>query len=121
MPGSDLSFYKLDYRGQRFFPLTQSTAFRFHAELGYGDSYGSTSELPFYEHYYAAALIQSVVLKTPALARAVRRAIFQAVGLIKMAVIPTRIRIPCHSVATYWFKVGLSICSRCHSSRISVS
>lgn len=53
VPGSDLSFYKLDYRGQRFFPLTQSTAFRFHAELGYGDSYGSTSELPFYEHYYA--------------------------------------------------------------------
>lgn len=48
-----MSFYKLDYRGQRFFPLTQSTAFRFHAEMGYGDSYGSTSELPFYEHYYA--------------------------------------------------------------------
>ncbi|CAD5108288.1 outer membrane protein assembly factor BamA [Zestomonas carbonaria] len=53
IPGSDLSFYKLDYRGQIFAPLTQNTALRFHTELGYGDSYGSTAELPFYEHYYA--------------------------------------------------------------------
>ncbi|WP_026146527.1 outer membrane protein assembly factor BamA [Zestomonas thermotolerans] len=53
LPGSDLSFYKLDYRGQIFAPLTQNTALRFHTELGYGDSYGSTAELPFYEHYYA--------------------------------------------------------------------
>ncbi|MDT4811451.1 Outer membrane protein assembly factor BamA [compost metagenome] len=53
IPGSDLSFYKLDYRGQIFKPLTQQTALRFHTELGYGDAYGSTSELPFYEHYYA--------------------------------------------------------------------
>ncbi|WP_263141448.1 outer membrane protein assembly factor BamA [Pseudomonas sp. RIT-PI-AD] len=53
VPGSDLSFYKLDYRGQIFAPLTQTTSLRFHTELGYGDSFGSTSELPFYEHYYA--------------------------------------------------------------------
>ncbi|MBD9423957.1 outer membrane protein assembly factor BamA [Pseudomonas sp. PDM15] len=53
VPGSDLSFFKLDYRGQKFAPLTQSTALRFHTELGYGDGYGSTNGLPFYEHYYA--------------------------------------------------------------------
>jgi outer membrane protein insertion porin family len=53
VPGSDLSFYKLDYRGQVFTPLTENTTLRFHTQLGYGDSYGSTSELPFYEHYYA--------------------------------------------------------------------
>lgn len=53
IPGSDLSFYKLDYRGQVFKPLTDNTALRFHTQLGYGASYGSTSELPFYEHYYA--------------------------------------------------------------------
>lgn len=53
VPGSDLSFYKLDYRGQVFTPLTDNTTLRFHTQLGYGDSYGSTSELPFYEHYYA--------------------------------------------------------------------
>lgn len=53
LPGSDLSFFKLDYRGQVFTPLTQATALRFHTELGYGDGYGSTDGLPFYENYYA--------------------------------------------------------------------
>ncbi|HBX55935.1 outer membrane protein assembly factor BamA [Pseudomonas sp. UBA2684] len=53
VPGSDLSFYKVDYRGQVFKPLSDTYTMRFHTQLGYGDSYGSTSELPFYEHYYA--------------------------------------------------------------------
>lgn len=53
LPGSDLSFYKIDYRGQIFKPLGDKYAMRFHAELGYGDGYGSTSGLPFYENYYA--------------------------------------------------------------------
>ncbi|TRO11449.1 outer membrane protein assembly factor BamA [Ectopseudomonas mendocina] len=53
IPGSDLSFYKLDYRGQVFTPISDNYTLRFHTQLGYGDSYGSTSELPFYEHYYA--------------------------------------------------------------------
>lgn len=53
LPGSDLSFYKLDYRAQIFAPLTTNTTMRFHTELGYGDGYGSTSGLPFYENYYA--------------------------------------------------------------------
>ncbi|WPP01042.1 outer membrane protein assembly factor BamA [Pseudomonas sp. HR96] len=53
IPGSDLSFYKIDYRGQLFQPLTDSLTMRFHSELGYGDGYGSTNGLPFYENYYA--------------------------------------------------------------------
>jgi outer membrane protein insertion porin family len=53
IPGSDLSYYKVDYRGQLFAGLTQNTALRFHTELGYGDGYGSTNGLPFYENYYA--------------------------------------------------------------------
>jgi outer membrane protein insertion porin family len=53
VPGSDLSFFKVDYRGQVFKPLTDNYTLRFHTELGYGDSYGSTEELPFYENYYA--------------------------------------------------------------------
>ncbi len=53
VPGSDLSFFKVDYRGQLFQPLTKATTLRFHTELGYGDGYGSTSGLPFYENYYA--------------------------------------------------------------------
>lgn len=53
IPGSDLSFYKLDYRGQLFHPITTNYTLRLHSELGYGDGYGSTSGLPFYENYYA--------------------------------------------------------------------
>ncbi|PVZ20756.1 MULTISPECIES: outer membrane protein assembly factor BamA [unclassified Pseudomonas] len=52
-PGSDLSFYKIDYRGQVFAPITDTYTLRFHTELGYGDGYGSTDGLPFYENYYA--------------------------------------------------------------------
>ncbi|KIH84994.1 outer membrane protein assembly factor BamA [Pseudomonas batumici] len=53
IPGSDLLFFKLDYRGQVFAPLSDTYTMRFHTELGYGDGYGSTSGLPFYENYYA--------------------------------------------------------------------
>jgi len=53
MPASDLEFYKLTYRGEIYYPLTQNWTLRFRTELGYGDGYGSTTELPFYEHFYA--------------------------------------------------------------------
>ncbi|HBK48077.1 MAG TPA: outer membrane protein assembly factor BamA, partial [Pseudomonas sp.] len=53
VPGSDLSFFKLDYRGQLFKPITSDYTLRLHTELGYGDGYGSTSGLPFYENYFA--------------------------------------------------------------------
>jgi len=53
LPGSDLTFYKLSYRAQLFTGLTTRTALRWHGEIGYGNAYGSTHKLPFYEHYYA--------------------------------------------------------------------
>jgi len=52
-PGSDLEFYKLTYGGERYFPLTNIFTLKLRTELGYGDSYGDTSALPFYEHFYA--------------------------------------------------------------------
>ncbi|MCL4119390.1 UNVERIFIED_CONTAM: hypothetical protein GTU68_010966 [Idotea baltica] len=53
LPGSDLSFYKINYRGQVFAPINKEYALRFHTKLGYGNSFGSTSKLPFYENYFA--------------------------------------------------------------------
>ena len=53
VPGSDLSFYKIDYTGQTFLPVSASTSLRFHTKLGYGNVYGSTDGLPFYENYTA--------------------------------------------------------------------
>lgn len=53
IPGSDLEFFKLTYRGEIYFPLTQRWTLRLRSELGYGDGYGDTTELPFYEHFFA--------------------------------------------------------------------
>lgn len=52
-PGSDLEFYRLTYQGEKYFPLTQLFTLKLRTELGYGDSYGDTPALPFYEHFFA--------------------------------------------------------------------
>lgn len=55
VPGSDLTFYKLRYRGDSFWPLNEDETWiiRTRGELGYGDGYGDRSQMPFYEHFYA--------------------------------------------------------------------
>lgn len=53
LPGGELEYFKLTYQGQYFQPLTKSLTLRLRTELGYGDAYGGTSELPFFENYYA--------------------------------------------------------------------
>jgi len=53
VPGSDLQFYKLFYNGQIYFPLADRWTVRVRTELGYGDGYGDTGALPFYEHFFA--------------------------------------------------------------------
>lgn len=53
LPGSDLEYFKLDYSGQYFFPLTNDLTLRFRTQLGFGDGYGDNEELPFFENYYA--------------------------------------------------------------------
>src|SRR3546814_18424375 len=46
-PGSDLSFFKLDYRGQLSQPLSDNYTMRLQPALGYGDGYGSIVGLTF--------------------------------------------------------------------------
>jgi outer membrane protein insertion porin family len=53
VPGSDSEFYKLTYRGEVFYPITNEWVLRFRTELGYGDGYGNTTNLPFFEHFFA--------------------------------------------------------------------
>ncbi len=52
-PGSDQEFYKLTYQGEKYFPLTNIFTLKLRTELGYGDSYGDTPSMPFYEHFFA--------------------------------------------------------------------
>jgi outer membrane protein insertion porin family len=53
MPLSDLEFYKLTYRGEIYFPIVNEWVLHFRTELGYGDGFGDTTDLPFYEHFFA--------------------------------------------------------------------
>ncbi len=53
IPGSDLTYYKINYVQKRYVPLTQDFTLSLTADLGYGDSYGSTERLPFFEDYFA--------------------------------------------------------------------
>ena len=52
-PGSDLEFYKVTYNGQIYFPITSGWTVRMRTDIGYGDGYGSTEALPFYEHFFS--------------------------------------------------------------------
>lgn len=56
MPGSDVTFYKLIYRGQRYFPLYGDWVFRARAKFGYGNGYGNSAELPFYKNFFAGGI-----------------------------------------------------------------
>lgn len=53
VPGSDLQYYKLDYKDRLYIPLTTRFILSLSGELGYGDGYGDLDYLPFFENYYA--------------------------------------------------------------------
>ena len=53
VPGSDLEFFKLNYRGELYVPIYREFTFHLRGELGYGDGFGDTTELPFYEHFFS--------------------------------------------------------------------
>ncbi len=53
LPGSDLEYYKLHYSVDYFRPLNQTFTLRLKAALRYGDGYGDTERLPFYENFFA--------------------------------------------------------------------
>jgi len=56
VPGSDLEYYKLSYDTKFYFAMTQNLTLLLHSDLAYGDGYGDTDELPFFERYFAGGL-----------------------------------------------------------------
>ena len=52
VPSSDLEYYKIDYKQEHYFPLSSDFTFRLMGEIAYGDGYGSTDDLPFFENYF---------------------------------------------------------------------
>jgi outer membrane protein insertion porin family len=56
LPGSDAEYYKIDLRHQSYYSLTDSLTVAARAVIGYGDGYGDTENLPFFENYFAGGL-----------------------------------------------------------------
>ena len=56
IPGSDLEYYKVSYDTKFYFPMTESLTLLLHSDIAYGDGYGDTDELPFFERYFAGGL-----------------------------------------------------------------
>lgn len=56
VPGSDLQYYRLNYLSEIYIPIFPEWIIHARMELGYGDGYGDSEELPFYMNYYAGGL-----------------------------------------------------------------
>ncbi len=56
VPGSDLTYYKVSYKQQMYFPIAKDLTFRLLGEAAYGDGYGNTKNLPFFEHFFAGGV-----------------------------------------------------------------
>ncbi len=52
VPGSGLEYYKFVYSAEHLRGLTKSLTLKVRADLGYGESYGDTSQLPFFKNFY---------------------------------------------------------------------
>ncbi|MDT8405969.1 MAG: outer membrane protein assembly factor BamA [Methylococcales bacterium] len=56
VPGSDLEYFKINYRHQQYFPLARDLTLRLNADVAYGDGYGDSNRLPFFEHFFAGGV-----------------------------------------------------------------
>ncbi len=56
VPGASLDYYKLSYRQLRYLPLTRALTLSLNGEVAYGDGYGDTDALPFFENFYAGGV-----------------------------------------------------------------
>jgi outer membrane protein insertion porin family len=56
IPGSDLEYYKISYITNTYFRVTSGTTLLLRSNLAYGDGYGKTKALPFFERYFAGGI-----------------------------------------------------------------
>ncbi|WP_419811694.1 outer membrane protein assembly factor BamA [Bacterioplanoides sp.] len=58
VPGSDLTYYKLGYNANYYFPIGNSNewSIRLRTELGYGNGYGDDDTLPFFKNYRSGGI-----------------------------------------------------------------
>jgi len=56
VPGSELEYYKVSYRTNTYVGITSATTLLLRTNLAYGDGYGNTDGLPFFERYFAGGI-----------------------------------------------------------------
>lgn len=56
VPGSDLTYYKMNYTANYYFELATDWSFRIRTELGYGNGYGQQDGLPFFKNFRAGGM-----------------------------------------------------------------
>ena len=56
LPGSDLEYYKLKYSGSVYRPVSDDITAVLKANVSYGDGYGDSNELPFFENFYSGGI-----------------------------------------------------------------
>ncbi len=56
VPGSELEYYKASYRNVLLLPIRDWLTLSLRGDVAYGDAYGETSDLPFFEKYYAGGI-----------------------------------------------------------------
>lgn len=52
----DLNYYKLQYRNQFNWQVTDRSVFSVRSDLGYGEGYGQTTDLPFFKKFFAGGI-----------------------------------------------------------------
>lgn len=57
-PGSDQQYYKVGVTSEKYWNIDNSNLWLFHVKgrFGYGNGYGDSEYLPFYENYYAGGI-----------------------------------------------------------------
>lgn len=63
VPGSDLEYYRASYNTQYYRPIYGEWVFHVRTNLGYGDGYGKTDSLPFFQNYFAGGLAYNGVVR----------------------------------------------------------
>lgn len=53
----DVTYQKITYRGNAYYPLWKGSVLRGYAKLGYGNN------LPFYENFMQAVMVRCVAMK----------------------------------------------------------
>ena len=56
VPGGELTYYKVSAQHQRFFPLPADFILALDGEIGYGDGFGDTRDLPLTDRFFAGGL-----------------------------------------------------------------